>query len=102
MYFAVQCMAAELTTGVLVMYYIKKSGKQISMLVGKQSGSYEKKATGRITFECEDGLKIQQAIINAVQTGEGQELILNSIGKNSKGEIVSKMDFHWFIKLKSS
>ena len=29
MYFAVQAMAAELTTGALVMYHIKKSGKKI-------------------------------------------------------------------------
>lgn len=31
MYFAVQAMAAELSTGALVMYQIKKSGKKISM-----------------------------------------------------------------------
>jgi hypothetical protein len=29
MYFAVQAMAAELSTGALVMYHIKQSGKKI-------------------------------------------------------------------------
>ena len=33
MYFAVQAMAAEFTTGALVMYHIKESKKNISMLV---------------------------------------------------------------------
>ena len=42
MYFAVQAMAAELTTGALVMYQIKKSEKKISMLVSFQKKKQEK------------------------------------------------------------
>jgi hypothetical protein len=48
MYFAVQAMAAELSTG-LLMYQIQKSGKKISMLVANNKGVLLK-ATGRITF----------------------------------------------------
>ena len=59
MYFAVQAMAAELTTGALVMMQIKKSGKKISMLVANNNGNFTKKATGRITFTCLDGDKIE-------------------------------------------
>jgi len=55
MYFAVQAMAAELTTGALVMYQIKKSGKKISMLVATNKGSFTKKARGRITFVSKEG-----------------------------------------------
>ena len=43
MYFAVQAMAAELTTGALVMYHIKKSGKKISMLVANNKGNFSKR-----------------------------------------------------------
>ena len=50
MYFAVQAMAAEFTTGALVMLQVKKSGKSISMLVANNKSSFTKKATGRITF----------------------------------------------------
>ncbi|MFY7730726.1 MAG: DUF4442 domain-containing protein, partial [Flavobacterium sp.] len=39
MYFAVQAMAAELSTGALVMYHIKQSGKKISMLVANNKGT---------------------------------------------------------------
>src|SRR3954469_1921429 len=55
MYFAVQAMAAELTTGALVMMQIRHSGKKISMLVANNNGNFTKKATGRITFTCKDG-----------------------------------------------
>jgi hypothetical protein len=101
MYFAVQAMAAELSTGALVMQNIKESGKKISMLVANNKGNFTKKATGRITFTCQDGLSVTQTIQQAIATGEGQTVWLKAIGTNEKGEQVSEMDFEWTLKLKS-
>ena len=100
MYFAVQAMAAELSTGALVMQNIKESGKKISMLVANNKGNFTKKATGRITFTCQDGLSVTQTIQQAIVTGEGQTVWLKAIGTNEKGEQVSEMDFEWTLKLK--
>lgn len=100
MYFAVQAMAAELTTGALVMMQIKKSGRNISMLVANNNGNYSKKATGRITFTCNDGHIIEEAIQKTITTGEGQTIWMKSVGKNENGEQVSEMNFEWSIKLK--
>ena len=100
MYFAVQAMAAELTTGALVMMQIKKSGKKISMLVANNNGNFTKKATGRITFTCADGNLIEEAVQKTIATGEGQTIWMKSIGKNEKEEQVSEMNFEWSIKLK--
>jgi hypothetical protein len=101
MYFAVQAMAAELSTGALVMQNIKESGKKISMLVANNKGNFTKKATGRITFTCQDGLSVTQTIQQVITTGEGQTVWLKAIGTNEKGEQVSEMDFEWTLKLKS-
>jgi hypothetical protein len=100
MYFAVQAMAAELTTGALVMLQIKASGKNISMLVTNTKGNYSKKATGRIVFICTDGFLVQQAIQKAIATNEGQTFWMKSIGTNEGGEQVSEMEFEWSIRLK--
>ena len=100
MYFAVQAMAAELTTGALVMMQIKNSGKKISMLVANNNGNFTKKATGRITFTCNDGHLIEQAIQQTVATGEGQTFWMKSIGKDEKGVQVSEMDFEWSVRVK--
>lgn len=100
MYFAVQAMAAELTTGALVMYHIKKSNKNISMLVANNKGNFTKKATGRLTFECKDGHLIATAIEKTIATGDGQTFWMKSIGVNEKGEQVSEMDFEWSIRVK--
>ncbi len=100
MYFAVQAMAAELTTGSLVMLHIKESGKNIAMLVANNKSSFSKKATGRLTFVCQNENQIQTAIQNTIESGVGQTFWLKSIGTNEKGEQVSEMDFEWTIKLK--
>jgi hypothetical protein len=101
MYFAVQSMAAELTTGALVMMQIRKSGKNISMLVANNNGNFTKKATGRITFTCDNGKLIEDAIQKAIETGEGQTIWMKSIGINENGDQVSEMNFEWSIKVKS-
>ncbi|MFC5684060.1 DUF4442 domain-containing protein [Flavobacterium sp. MAHUQ-51] len=100
MYFAVQAMAAELTTGALVMLHIQESAKNIGMLVVSNTSVFTKKATGRITFVCENGNEIQSAIKNTIETGQSQTFWLKSVGKNEKGEQVSEMNFEWTIKLK--
>ena len=100
MYFAVQAMAAELTTGALVMYQIKKSGKKISMLVANNKGNFCKKATGRVTFTCIDGSLIEEAIKKTIATGEGQTFWMKSIGRDEKGEQVSELDFEWSVRIK--
>lgn len=101
MYFAVQAMAAELSTGALVMGKIRASDQKISMLVANNKCNFTKKATGKITFTCNDGILISQAIQKTIETGEGQTCWMKSIGKNKNGEQVSEMEFEWTVKLKS-
>jgi hypothetical protein len=101
MFWAVQGMAAELTTGAIMMNQIKNSGKNISMLIANNNGSFIKKATGRITFVCNDGQLVNTAINNAIDTGEGQTVWMKSIGTNSEGIEVSSFNFEWTVKLKN-
>lgn len=100
MYFAVQAMAAELSTGALVMLEIQKSNRKISMLVANNKSNFSKKATGRITFVCNDGHLVEDAIRKTIATGEGQTFWMKSIGTNEKGEQVSEMDFEWSVRSK--
>jgi hypothetical protein len=101
MFWAVQGMAAELTTGALVMAKIKDSGHPISMLVANNNASFTKKATGRINFLCTDGPKIDEAINRAIASGEGQTIWMNSVGTNEDGVEVSSFNFEWTIKVRS-
>ena len=100
MFWAVQGMAAELTTGALLTSKIRESGKNISMLVANNNANFTKKATGIITFVCEEGHLIDSAIKKAIITGEGQTIWMNSIGTNNEGVQVSSFNFEWTIKVK--
>jgi hypothetical protein len=100
MYWVVQGMAAELSTGALVINKIRESGQKISMLVAKNKANFSKKAVGKITFTCVDGPLIGDAIRQTVATGEGQTFWMQSIGVNEEGVVVSTFDFEWTVKLK--
>ena len=100
MYWAVQGMAAELSTGALLMKSAKNSNENLSMLVVNNKASFFKKATGRITFTCSDGLKIKEAINLSISTGEGQTCLMKAQGKNEEGIVVSAFEFGWSVKAK--
>jgi hypothetical protein len=96
MYFAVQAMAAELSTGTLVM--LNADGQNISMLVTGLSSSYYKKATTKIKFICLDGEKISFAIKQAIETGEPQICKMKSKGYDIDGVCVSEFNIEWSLK----
>ena len=99
-YWAVQGMASEFASGILVMHEIRKSGKKISMLVTHQEGRFIKKATGKILFECKDAAVIRAAIQKSIETGEGQLIHLKTDGIDADGAIVSQFVYEWSIKAK--
>ena len=98
LFWAVQGMAAELTTGALLLGKIKDSGENISMLVANNNATFTKKATGRITFKCDEGQKVDEAIQRALDTNEGQTFWMQSVGHNADGVEVSVFNFEWTIK----
>lgn len=100
MFWAVQGMAAELSTGVLVMQEIQQSGKKISLLVISNKAAFVKKATGKIAFSCQDDNNIAMAIDQTIKTGEGQTFWLQSKGVDEANELVSTFDFEWTVKLR--
>jgi len=101
MFWAVQGMAAELSTGALVISCIKDTNASISMLVLNNRASFLKKATGRIRFTCHDGLAIKEAIQKTMETGKGQTCWMTAEGIDAEGDVVSHFEFEWTVKLKN-
>lgn len=100
MFWAVQGMAAELSTGTLCMSKIQKSGKKISMLVVGLQANFTKKAVGKIIFSCNQGEELDAVLNKAIETGEGQTLVMRSVGIDEAGDQVSEFFFTWSFKLK--
>jgi hypothetical protein len=102
MYFAVQSMAAEMSTGLMCFGQIYQREPAVSMLVVRVDSQYIKKATGLIFFTCEDGEKIEAAIEETIRTGEGTGVVTRSVGTNEKNEIVAEFQITWSFKAKKS
>lgn len=101
LYFAVQAMAAELSTGALVMQGVQNTPRKISMLVASNKSTFLKKATGKIKFTCYGGHLVPGMIDKAIETGEGQTFWMKSTAMNETGEQVAVFEFEWTIKVKN-
>ncbi|MGB8194251.1 MAG: DUF4442 domain-containing protein [Chitinophagaceae bacterium] len=101
-YFACLSMAAEMSTGALAMAHLYQKSPAVSMLVTKVESEYFKKATGRTTFECDDGMLIKQAIEEAIRTGEPAVVRAASVGRNEREEMVALFYITWSFKARTT
>ena len=99
-FWAIQGMAAELSTAIFVMREIKKTGYPVSMLVINNKATFKKKAKGLIKFQCNQGLEVSKVVQNAIDNNEAKKIALKSIGKDTSGDEVSAFEFEWTIKRK--
>ncbi len=100
MYFAVQSMAAEMSTGLLASGQVFKRNPPVSMLVVGLEAKFVKKAVDTVSFTCFDGDAIDEAIESSIKTGEGKTMQCHSIGTNLAGEVVSEFWITWSFKAK--
>ena len=99
-FWAIQGMAAELSTAIFVMREIKKTGYPVSMLVINNKATFKKKAKGLIKFQCNQGLEVTKVVQNAIDNNEAKKITLKSVGKDTVGDEVSAFEFEWTIKRK--
>jgi hypothetical protein len=100
-YFAAQTMAAELSTGALVMLATQSAAAPVAMLITDMHATFEKKASADAVFTCEDGAKAFAAVAETLRTGEGVTAEMESVGRMADGTIVSRITFTWSVKKRS-
>lgn len=98
-YFAALAMAAEMSTGALVLFCTSDS--PCSTLIVGMTASFGKKATGTTTFVCTGGDIVAQAVREAVATGEPRVFTLETVGTLADGAEVSRFTFTWSVKARS-
>ena len=101
-YFAAQCMAAELSTGALVMLAVQSSRDPVSMLVANMTASFEKKASQTLTFTCENGADAFAAVRETLRTGEGVTVPMRTVGRLPDGTVAATFEFIWTMKKKTA
>jgi len=100
LYFAVQSMAAELSSGVMAISEVTATHRPVSMLIFDMNANFKKKARSKVVFTCNDGDVISRAVQQTLKTGEGQTVNITSIGIDEAGDEVSEFQFTWTFKAK--
>jgi len=101
MYFAVQSMAAELSTAGLALLAIEGQKPSIALIIIDMDGDFPKRATERVYFTCDEGNKVFAAIEECKATGEAVSVNLKTEGKMEDGTLVSVFHFTWSFKPRS-
>lgn len=100
MYFAVQSMAAEMSTGMPLVVETRYLKPSVSTLVLSNRASFSKKAVGLITFSCTQGLEVIAAVNKAKETAEPVTIELKSVGTDEAGDEVAEFYFTWTLRVK--
>lgn len=100
-YFAAQAMAAELSTGALVLLATSDAGVPFSTLIVGLEASFGKKATDTATFCCAQGAEVFAAVAEARASGEARTVVLQTVGTLPDGAEVSRFRFTWSVKPRS-
>ena len=99
MFWAVQGMADELSTGVLLMRKLSQQNIKASTLVIETKATFSKKAVGTAVFDCLQGPEISETISSLSQ--KPQQIWLHAKGIDQAGEEVCSFSFLWSLKCKN-
>jgi len=99
-FWAVQGMAAELSTGMLVSKQINDRKINVSMLVISSSSNFYKKAVGRIKFNCIQGNELKNVFDKLDEKNPTNKITMFSRGIDEVGDVVSDFKFEWSFKRK--
>lgn len=98
MFWAVEGMAAEFSTGALCISKIRRLNTRMALLVVNLEANFTKKAVGTIVFRCDQGEDVDTTLQRALDTREPQTLRMRSVGINGQGEQVAEFFFTWSFK----
>jgi len=102
-YFAALAMAAEMSCGALGLSLVLAAPVPVSILIVAMTADFVKKATDTTTFVCDDGSRIQEALLTALREGPGGNGVTvetRSVGTNHAGDVVARFTFTWSFRVK--
>ncbi len=100
MYFAVQCMAAELSTGAFALLALKQRDASIALIITGMQSQFSKKAQGAVSFSCHDYRLFDAAVCSLKQSGDTTEVTATTVGHDAQGDEVARFTFTWSFKMR--
>ncbi len=101
MYFAVQSMAAELSTAAPAMLALKSVEADVALIIVRNAATFSKKAKTKITFTCTGYPDFAHALATLKKAGDSVEVTTTTTGTDLLGETVAVFEFTWAFKRKN-
>jgi hypothetical protein len=101
MYFAVQSMAAELSTAAPALMALKGKGENIAFIIVDVKAEFLKKAQSTISFCCLDYDKFFNAISSLDKSNDTVTVTAKTVGKDTDNDDVAIFYFTWSFKVRS-
>ncbi|MCC6463539.1 MAG: DUF4442 domain-containing protein [Saprospiraceae bacterium] len=100
-YFAAQCAAGELSTGLLALVALQERDP-VSMLVLRIEAEFLKKADQALLFTCEEGDLVESALDETFRTRQAQVVRLSTVGRLPDGTEAARMWITWSFKARAA
>lgn len=97
-YFAVQSMAAEMSTALGCMLAVQGQSPSVAFIIVDLKASFSKKATSRTYFTCKQNHQAFEAVAKCIESGEATQATFETIGKMKNGTEVARFEFTWSFK----
>lgn len=98
MYFGVQNMAAELSTGAIALMAVQGQQPSIAGIITGSEARFHKQAKSRVYFTCGDGKILFEAVEACRYSDQGKEVTVHADGRTADGTLVSEFKFTWSFK----
>ncbi|OGT53128.1 MAG: hypothetical protein A3F17_03940 [Gammaproteobacteria bacterium RIFCSPHIGHO2_12_FULL_41_15] len=102
MYFGALSVGADVSGGILALYFAKKAGKHVAIVFKDFKADFLKRANDDVLFVCREGRAVEQLIQQAIESGERQNLPVHIEAiSDSTEEVVAKFVLTLSVKLAS-
>ncbi len=98
MYFAVQAMAAEMSTGAPALVACRAAEPMVRSLITGMTSEFVAQGTDTVTFTCDQVARLTAAVEEAHRTGEAVKIEVPVVGTMPDGTVVSRFTFTWSFK----
>lgn len=102
MYFAVQSMAAELSTASTCLLAVRGKKPSVAFIIVNCKANFFKKATSRVYFTCSDAGKAFEAVEKCIENKAAETVTFKTVGKMIDGTVVSEFEFTWSFRQRSN
>jgi acyl-coenzyme A thioesterase PaaI-like protein len=99
MYFGALAVGADVAAGLHAFYFAGKSGKKVSFAFKSVKAEFLKRATSSVVFESTDGPVVEQAIQEAMDSGERVNKMVIVQALNTDGECVATFEMEISVKI---